>query len=191
MVQAAVIVGNHECICEKPLQRYSSSDIEYHKYNCPQRRAAGLMCHRHFEDRNRMQWEVDECADCIEANRQNAERIQQTRTIDPNQPHGQHISLTCKNHPTKRWHTKNIDFIGARTIFFSGDTAHDHEANPTYVPHSFLKKGTYGPVWMTTPCSMRQGIFGEVIYDTELDCECPLDEQKLIPLREYEESKAN
>lgn len=30
-----------------------------------------------------------------------------------------HIELKCKNHPDLRWSTKNIDFIGARGIFFS------------------------------------------------------------------------
>ena len=40
--------------------------------------------------------------------------------IDPDQPWGQHIDLRCRNHPELRWHTKNIDFIGARTIFFRG-----------------------------------------------------------------------
>lgn len=40
--------------------------------------------------------------------------------IDPDQPYGQHIVLTCVNHPDLRWTTKNIDFIGARSIFFSG-----------------------------------------------------------------------
>ena len=32
--------------------------------------------------------------------------------------YGQHIALTCKNHPDLRWSTKNIDYIGARHIFF-------------------------------------------------------------------------
>ena len=36
-------------------------------------------------------------------------------------PYGQHITLTCKNHPDLRWSTKNIDRIGARTIFFDLD----------------------------------------------------------------------
>ena len=30
-----------------------------------------------------------------------------------------HIYLSCKNHPEKRWNTKNIDFIGARSIFYN------------------------------------------------------------------------
>lgn len=34
-------------------------------------------------------------------------------------PYGQHIALTCKNHPNLRWSTKNIAPIGARNIFFS------------------------------------------------------------------------
>lgn len=33
-------------------------------------------------------------------------------------PYGRHIALTCKNHPDKRWSTKNIGHIGARTIFY-------------------------------------------------------------------------
>lgn len=33
--------------------------------------------------------------------------------------HGQHISLKCKNHPNKRWSTKNILYIGARTVFYN------------------------------------------------------------------------
>lgn len=34
-------------------------------------------------------------------------------------PYGQHIALFCINHPEKRWHTKNIDGIGCRTIFYN------------------------------------------------------------------------
>ena len=32
--------------------------------------------------------------------------------------HGEHISLTCVNHPHLRWSTKNIAPIGCRTLFF-------------------------------------------------------------------------
>ncbi len=35
------------------------------------------------------------------------------------QVYGQHIPLTCKNHPKLRWNTKNIYPIGCRTIFFN------------------------------------------------------------------------
>lgn len=34
---------------------------------------------------------------------------------------GEHVALTCKNHPELRWSTKNIDYIGARNIFFSSN----------------------------------------------------------------------
>jgi len=34
-------------------------------------------------------------------------------------PPGQHISLTCKNHLNKRWSTKNLGYIGARSIFYN------------------------------------------------------------------------
>jgi len=39
--------------------------------------------------------------------------------------YGEHILLTCKNHPTLRWHTKNIDHIGARTIFFEQESGNE------------------------------------------------------------------
>ena len=32
---------------------------------------------------------------------------------------GNHAILTCEDHPELRWHTKNIGYIGARSIFFS------------------------------------------------------------------------
>ena len=35
--------------------------------------------------------------------------------------YGKHIPLTCENHPEKRWSTKNISHIGARTIFYNRD----------------------------------------------------------------------
>lgn len=38
--------------------------------------------------------------------------------ITKSAPYGQHIALTCRNHPELRWSTKNIMFIGARSIFF-------------------------------------------------------------------------
>ena len=36
-------------------------------------------------------------------------------------PYGQHFGLTCKNHPTMSWSTKNIAPLGARSIFFNDD----------------------------------------------------------------------
>lgn len=36
--------------------------------------------------------------------------------------YGKHITLTCKNHPTLTWSTKNIDYIGARNIFAQDGT---------------------------------------------------------------------
>ena len=39
--------------------------------------------------------------------------------ITPQFPWGQHIELYCINHPEKRWSTKNISCIGARSIFYN------------------------------------------------------------------------
>ena len=43
----------------------------------------------------------------------------QKYTICPEHQYGEHIVLRCKNHPEKTWSTKNIDFIGARSIFYN------------------------------------------------------------------------
>lgn len=39
--------------------------------------------------------------------------------IDQRYEYGQHIALTCLNHPDKRWSTKNIAPIGARSLFYN------------------------------------------------------------------------
>jgi len=85
--------------------------------------AAGTMCHAHF-DRDRTldhmsMADVLACPDCQAAGQARSERIQREDTIDPDQPFGEHIALTCRNHPDLRWHTKNISCIGARSIFFA------------------------------------------------------------------------
>lgn len=87
-------------------------------------------CHEHFEyfggpgrdlDYDQRKAIHDTCADCMEAERVQREYVQQKCTIDPTQPYGEHILLTCAEHPELRWSTKNIDFIGARSIFFAGE----------------------------------------------------------------------
>lgn len=40
-----------------------------------------------------------------------------------------HIPLRCKNHPEKRWSTKNIGFIGARSIFYARGWGYGDDAN--------------------------------------------------------------
>jgi hypothetical protein len=39
--------------------------------------------------------------------------------INPTKAYGEHINLTCRNHPSKRWSTKNIAPLGSRTIFYN------------------------------------------------------------------------
>jgi hypothetical protein len=114
----------HACICKPPYPRQFSNwpeGVLGHQMKCPQDMAAGLMCATHFNrirDDRPKQWEVNECADCQAAKQTQAEYMQQHCTIDPDQPYGHHIALTCRNHPSLRWSTKNIDFIGARSLFF-------------------------------------------------------------------------
>lgn len=93
--------------------------------NRPENRTAcGTLCTAHFDyqrknGRPATMADVEACAYCQAARRRERERIQQTHTIDPEQEYGAHIALTCRNHPELSWHTKNIDYIGARSIFFS------------------------------------------------------------------------
>ena len=112
-------VDPHACICTKPLRVATNTGKEIHgHFNCPDDNAYGLLCHEHFERRDTKKWEKNECKDCTRVNKERADEIQRKNTIDPSQPYGQHIALTCKNHPELRWSTKNIDFIGARSIFY-------------------------------------------------------------------------
>lgn len=60
------------------------------------------------------------CPDCIAERQANEDRLQANNTIDPRYRYGAHIDLTCRLHPHLTWNTKNIDYIGARTIFFRG-----------------------------------------------------------------------
>ena len=86
--------------------------------------AAGLMCGAHFgrdrtDDQTTM-GDLRRCPECMAANEKRAAEIQASETIDPTQEYGQHIALTCVNHQDLRWSTKNIGWIGARSIFYSG-----------------------------------------------------------------------
>ena len=71
-------------------------------------------------DRHQTMADVIACPDCIAAQKAESDRIQASETIDPTQEYGQHIALTCVNHQDLRWSTKNIGWIGARSIFYSG-----------------------------------------------------------------------
>jgi hypothetical protein len=98
------------------------------------RYACGTMCREHFEQRDPrpLQTECDECPNCIEERQKYRDRLQRDHTIDPAQPIGKHIKLTCKRHPGLFWTTKNIDYIGARSIFFAsgaGQTECDCSVN--------------------------------------------------------------
>lgn len=84
----------------------------------------GLLCREHFHAPRvaggPSAADADACPACTAVRDAERERVQQNETIDPAQPWGQHIALTCRNHPELRWHTKNISHIGARSIFFAG-----------------------------------------------------------------------
>ena len=70
-----------------------------------------------FEDADRayIKAQADRCPECLESRARSA-----ARRIDDSQPAGEMIELTCINHSDLRWMTKNIDFIGARSIFYTG-----------------------------------------------------------------------
>jgi hypothetical protein len=106
------------CICDP-----APKPGQLHYMSCPWNDASGVMCHAHFE-RNRglpfYRWEQAACTECQQADQEAKDRIQRDHTIDPSQPYGAHIPLRCRNHRDLRWHTKNIDYIGARKVFFFG-----------------------------------------------------------------------
>lgn len=81
--------------------------------------------------------EVEACPDCQAAQAAETARIQAEETIDPAYPYGQHLTLTCFHHPHLRWSTKNIGYIGARSIFFTsqGETECDCPAHDLRVVH--------------------------------------------------------
>lgn len=83
--------------------------------------AMGDVCTAHFDNRNTSMADKLCCGDCRAAVQRRHDRIQAENTIDPEQPYGQHIALTCRNHPELRWNTKNIGWIGARSIFYGGN----------------------------------------------------------------------
>lgn len=81
---------------------------------------SGYVCHTHFEmlriDRERSEREQPDCQDCIQAKQDAKDRVQIENTIDPKQEYGKHIGLICMTCGAA-YNTKNIDYIGARTIF--------------------------------------------------------------------------
>jgi hypothetical protein len=75
------------------------------------------VCHYHFETGfETARLEAPACAECQTADAFAHGKTQWERTIDPFQPHGRHIGLRCTVCDT-RYSTKNIDFIGARSVF--------------------------------------------------------------------------
>jgi hypothetical protein len=90
---------------------------------CPNKDERGRWCSACQAKSNRLHDELraeqNVCTDCISEREAENAHIQATDTIDPSQPWGQHIALTCKNHPDLRWSTKNISYLGARSIFYT------------------------------------------------------------------------
>jgi hypothetical protein len=93
-----------------------------HNFDCPYSNAAGCLCHGHFEmrrteGRSATHAEQVLCPDCTKAQLDYNAEIQRVHTIDPSREYGVHILVQCKNHPEHTYSTKNIDYIGARSIF--------------------------------------------------------------------------
>lgn len=58
-----------------------------------------------------------------------------TGRIVPWAEYGEHIPIHCANHPTSEYHTKNIQRIGARTIFHAGGPDCDCPASELQTTH--------------------------------------------------------
>ncbi len=74
------------------------------------------VCHYHFENDPFNDKLTKACAECQLENVFQAGKSQWEETIDPFQPFGVHITLVC-DMDGSFWSTKNISFIGARSIF--------------------------------------------------------------------------
>jgi len=74
--------------------------------------------------------------------------------IVPTRPYGEHIVLTCRNHPDLRWTTKNIAPLGCRSLFYWGNKE-QHET------HDFVREPE-------CPCSIRDLVLSPE-YDAELE----------------------
>jgi hypothetical protein len=61
-------------------------------------------------------------------------------TIEGAKKDSSSVSLTCKNHPDLRWNTKNIMYIGARSIFFFGRYKEGEIACETWEDGSYVRE---------------------------------------------------
>jgi hypothetical protein len=68
--------------------------------------------------------------------------------FDPRYTYGDHVALTCENHPNLRWSTKNIGGIGMRNIFFSSNWREEGDERPYDIECS-CPAGLLHPVGMT------------------------------------------
>lgn len=102
--------------------------------------------------------------------------------IDPNRE-GSAV-LTCVNHPNLRWHTKNIGYIGVRSIFFSGGVLPDgsHQESAPWTPQ-------LDDIRYQDGAAIELGIFQRwsntvaMLVDKgyALECPCPMRDLVLVP----------
>ena len=98
------------------------------------------------------------------------------------------VELTCRNHPKKSWYTKNIEYIGARTIFFYGE---DEKLSNEFLPKratamKLLKEGNLlyqGEAAKNTPEMVEKlnANYDELEKKYAFECSCPISDLVLSP----------
>lgn len=93
-----------------------------------------------------------------------------------------HVALTCRNHKHLRWFTKNIGHIGARGIWFDGDTTRPNAMQGMrgdWVQKRIDRDGYYEvePGRLSSRCyDMADYEFYMEGVGFIFECECPFDD---------------
>jgi len=102
--------------------------------------------------------------------------------IDQKRERGTHIPLRCVNHPDLRWTTKNIGFVGARSILFAGDVNGGKPSMAVAPPERQLEKWmedgfirTLGDMWDFAAYVEHQLAGGYVF-----ECDCPVSDLEAV-----------
>lgn len=77
--------------------------------------------------------------------------------------YGKNIELYCINHPSKRWRTKNIVRIGARSLFYEGEKEDIDAAN-------------YPEAGLVEEMNLRRAVM-----HASSECECGIDSLRPVP----------
>jgi len=94
--------------------------------------------------------------------------------IVPWKGYGAHIELTCRNHLHLRWSTKNIQCIGARSIFYTSEEQRECDCHcsdlQTVIPEDWQSKIVPIPICKCQYCGAEICEEGYFVPNTCSDC---------------------